>query len=152
MSHFPIWHEGVEWRTTEALFQALRVSDEETREKIRAEMNPMAAKMLAKNYAHMRTVEVLSEDDLNLMRLCLQLKIQQHPRLGEELQRTGERAIIEDVTFRIQTLRDEKPGSALFWGAALQEDGTWKGLNWLGRLWMELREHTREPDLSDIGL
>jgi predicted NAD-dependent protein-ADP-ribosyltransferase YbiA (DUF1768 family) len=77
-------------------------------------------------------VEPMSALDLDNMRLCLKLKIEQHPELREKLIQTGEAPIMEDCTRR-------QRGSGLFWGAALIE-GEWKGQNWLGRLWMELRQ------------
>ena len=48
MSPYPIEFNGKLYRTTEALFQALRFSDEEVIEAIRAEKSPMAAKFAAK--------------------------------------------------------------------------------------------------------
>lgn len=44
--------------------------------------------------------------------------------------------IVEDCTKR-------QRGSGLFWGAALI-DGKWQSQNWLGQLWMELREELEE--------
>lgn len=164
MSPFPVTYEEKEYRTTEALFQCLRVSDEETRELIRAEKSPMAAKFKAKALDHMRTVECLSEADLDLMRLCLRLKIEQHPQLRLWLLQTAELPIIEDCSRRPH-------GTGLFWGAKLlstytENDGLgevshgqskWSGMNKLGELWMELREqeavknHLKsEPDIFDL--
>ena len=46
MAPFPVLYGLLEWRTTEALFQALRfAADDPVRELIRAEKSPMAAKM-----------------------------------------------------------------------------------------------------------
>ncbi len=131
MAPFPIEFEGQTWRTTEALFQALRFSDLEIREKIRAEKSPMSAKMIAKSLRSQMTIEPMSEADLNNMRTVLQLKVIQHPELLEQLRATGNQRIIEDVTKRPQ-------GSGKFWGAAL-EDQIWEGENWLGVLWEEVR-------------
>ena len=144
MSPFPVTYEGKEYRTTEALFQALRVSDEETRELIRAEKNPMGAKFKAKSLAHMRTVTPLSEADRNLMRLCLKLKIERHTQLRHWLIQTGASPIVEDCTKR-------QRGTGLFWGAALlsEDELQWTGMNWLGRLWEELRDKTQ---LEQLGL
>jgi ribA/ribD-fused uncharacterized protein len=132
MAPFAVNHDGKVWRSTEALFQALRFEDEAIREEIRGEKSPMSAKFVAKKHKESMTVAPLSEADLNNMRLCLKLKIEQHPELVEALLKTGEAFIVEDCTKR-------QRGSGLFWGAALI-DGKWQGENWLGRLWMELRE------------
>jgi ribA/ribD-fused uncharacterized protein len=132
MAPFPVEHDGQRWPTTEALFQGLRFVDQEIRSKIRLHKSPMAAKMISKKYKMQMVVEPMSALDLDNMRLCLKLKIEQHPELREKLIQTGEAPIMEDCTRR-------QRGSGLFWGAALIE-GEWKGQNWLGRLWMELRQ------------
>lgn len=132
MSPFPVAYEGKEYRTTEALFQCLRVSDEGTRELIRAEASPMAAKFKAKALAHMRTTEPLSEADLDLMRLCLKLKIERHPQLRRWLVQTADLPIVEDCSRRPH-------GTGLFWGAAHVQGDEWNGQNKLGVLWEELR-------------
>ena len=131
MSPFPIEHEGKTYRTTEALFQALRFNDNEIIESIREQKSPMSAKMKAKKNKDRMMVEPLSSDDLDNMRLVLRLKLLQHPKLQDDLLATGDEEIVADCTKR-------PSGSGLFWGAALQE-GEWVGENWLGRLWTELR-------------
>lgn len=131
MSPHPVEWQGKEYRTSEALFQAMRFDDEDVIEAIRKEKSPMAAKMVAKKHRAQMTVEPMSEADLDNMRICLRLKVEQHPELREQLLATGEDQIVEDCSKR-------KRASGLFWGAAL--DGTdWVGKNQLGRLWMELR-------------
>ena len=133
MSPFPIEHEGKIWRTSEALFQALRFDDESIRELIREQKSPMAAKMMAKKHKDLMKVVPLSEDDhVNMMR-CLMLKLKQHPQLIDELIATGDSTIVEDVTSR------GKKGSNLYWGAMLDESGKWIGKNRLGRAWMHIR-------------
>ena len=71
------------------------------------------------------------KDDLDLMRQCLKLKVDQHPDLKDKLKTTGDRLIVEDCTAR-------QRGDALYWGMA-QVKGQWVGENWLGLLWMEVR-------------
>lgn len=132
MAPYPIEHAGKRWQTTEALFQAKRFDDEEIREMIRIEKSPMGAKMKAKKHKDKMTVEPMSDADLNNMRLVLMLKLEQHPELREMLVQSGDAFIVEDCTRR-------QRGSGLFWGAALIE-GEWVGKNWLGNLWMELRD------------
>jgi ribA/ribD-fused uncharacterized protein len=132
MAPYPVEYEGKEYRTTEALFQALRFDDEEIREAIRENKSPMAAKFVSRGNRDKMVVEPVSEQDLDNMRLCLRLKIEQHEELEAELLATGEEEMVEDCTKR-------QRGHGLYWGAAKQEDETWEGQNWLGRLWMELR-------------
>ncbi|MHA2045521.1 MAG: NADAR family protein [Candidatus Thorarchaeota archaeon] len=141
MSAFPVEYEGKVYRTTEALFQALRFDDETIIEEIREQKSPMSAKMKAKKNKDKMVVKQLSEQDLDLMRLCVRLKIEQHDDLRDKLIATGDELIVEDVTKR------RNKGSAMFWGAALEldtleEEGVevWTGQNWLGKIWAELRE------------
>jgi N-glycosidase YbiA len=139
MAPYPVTYQNLDYRTTEALFQCLRVpGDEEVRELIRAEKGPMQAKLAAQKYADRRTVVPLSEDDLDNMRVCLRLKVAQHYLLREWLLQTGERFIVEDCTRR-------QRGTGLFWGSALIE-GEWRGMNWLGVLWMEYRKELQAQE------
>lgn len=128
MSPHPIVYEGQEWRTAEALFQALRFADADVREAIRAARSPMTAKMVAKRHKQLRVVEPMGAKDLGNMRLCLRLKLSQHAELQAKLRATGDAAIYEDCTSR------GRRGSNLFWGA-MRVPGGWEGQNWLGRLW-----------------
>lgn len=134
MAPYPVHYDGQQWPTTEHLFQALRFTDPNIREIIRQIPSPMGAKLHAKSMPDTMAIQPLSEQDLDNMRLCLRLKIEQHPELKTALVATGDAIIIEDVTSR-----QNRPGNHLFWGMALQSDGTWKGTNTLGNLWMELR-------------
>ena len=131
MANFPVTHEGIQWRSTEALFQAMRFEDKAIRELIRMEKSPMGAKMKAKANVKSMTVEQLSERDLDNMRFVLRLKIEQHPELKQQLIDSEDAFIVENCTNRPH-------GSGLFWGSAFK-DGQWTGQNWLGKLWMELR-------------
>ena len=100
MASYPVVYRGKRYRTTEALFQSLRFDDEEVVEAIRAEKSPMGAKFVAKRHRAKMVVEPLSEQDLDNMRLCLRLKVEQHPELAEALLETGEELIVEDCTKR----------------------------------------------------
>lgn len=135
MSPHPITWNGEEYRTSEALFQCLRFRDREVIEEIRAEKSPMAAKMKAKKYKAKMVVKPRSLKDLDLMRRCLKLKVEQHPELKRQLLETGAEQIIEDCSRR-------RNRSGMFWGAAF--DGSqWSGTNFLGRIWMEIRHTLR---------
>jgi predicted NAD-dependent protein-ADP-ribosyltransferase YbiA (DUF1768 family) len=67
------------------------------------------------------------------MKMCVKLKLEQHPHLVKELKETGKCKIYEDVSSR------GKRGSNLFWGA-LMENGSWVGQNHLGNIWEEIRD------------
>lgn len=133
MSAFPVVFELKEYLTTEALFQALRFTNRpDIQELIRIEKSPMSAKMVAKGKVELMDENILySQKDIDNMRLCLRLKLEQHPELKEQLKATGNATIIEDCSNRPH-------GSGLFWGAEKTENG-WNGKNILGVLWMEER-------------
>lgn len=134
MSPYHILFNPYTYRTSEALFQALRFSDNEIQALIRAEKSPMDAKKVAKSRTSEMTVEMLSEKDVHNMEMCLRLKLRQHPELIDKLVATGDAIIFEDVTTRGDV------GSNLFWGAMLVEDEL-VGQNVLGKLWMKLRDY-----------
>ena len=140
MAPYPVTHNGRLYRTTEALFQALRFDSNETREEIRAEKSPMSAKMRAKGYRDQMVVVPQSDVDVANMKAVLRLKLNHHRSLAAKLRESGDATIIEDCTRR-------QRGSGLFWGAALI-DGEWQGENVLGRLWMELRDELESERAS----
>ena len=138
MSPHPVWFNGRRWRTTEALFQALRFTCDDLREQIRNESSPMGTKMVAKRLKNENAErsEIFSHKpmdttDMENMRMVLKLKIAQHPELLSKLLNTQNKRIIEDVTSRAGPRHE-------FWGA--RKDGElWVGHNHLGVMWMELR-------------
>jgi predicted NAD-dependent protein-ADP-ribosyltransferase YbiA (DUF1768 family) len=93
--------------------------------------------MLAKKYRHL-LADPDGETDLEMMRLCLRLKIEQHEDLKKLLLATGDKVIVEDCSARPR-------GDAFYWGWA-NINGQWVGENWLGRLWMDLRDNLRGLD------
>jgi predicted NAD-dependent protein-ADP-ribosyltransferase YbiA (DUF1768 family) len=132
MSPYPVIYDDVQWRTTEALFQALRFNDSHIKELIRLEKSPMGAKFKSKRFRGNMIVQPMSNLDVGNMELVLRLKIKQHPVIKAGLVSTGNQLIYEDVSNR-------KGGRHLFWGMR-KEDGVWVGENVLGKLWMKLRE------------
>jgi ribA/ribD-fused uncharacterized protein len=135
MSRHPTQYDGDDYRTAEALFQALRFDDGVIRRDIRQRVAPMAAKMRPKTYRDRMVVAPRSEQNVKNMRTVLRLKIAQHPELEALLLSTGDAYIVEDRTKRAND-------SGRFWGAAWM-DGSWQGMNTLGTLWMELRTELR---------
>jgi len=139
MSRCIIIHEELEWKSTEALFQAMRFpEDSPIREEIRLASNGFTAKLVAKAKRDEMSIRPCSKEDYDNMRFCIRLKIEQHSDLKQSLIASTELPIYEDVTARG---RDK---SNLIWGAIKHEDGTWEGLNMMGNLWEELREELRE--------
>lgn len=132
----PISYNGQLYRTSEALFQALRFEDPQIREEIRAQASPMAAKMKAKSYNENMIIDPMSEEDITNMKLCLQLKFDQHPNLKLKLISTRDHTIVEDIGKR----NGEKH---FFWGMK-QINGEWIGNNMMGKLLMQLRERYQQ--------
>lgn len=134
MAPYPITHNNMRYKTTEALFQALRFDDADVIKAIIETPSPMTAKMIAKKYKNKMIIEKFSDTDIDNMQLCLRLKTEQHPNLMQALIDTGDRLIVEDTTYRKRVCK---------WGAKLI-DGAWVGENMLGKLWMELRTELRQ--------
>ena len=67
---------------------------------------------------------------VGIMRNILRAKARQHPYVLRKLMATGNRTLIEN------SWRDD------FWGWGPNRDGK----NWLGRLWMEVRDELRAED------
>lgn len=145
MAPFPIQYQNTVYLTNEALFQCLRFEDfpgdpklkQQAQEAIRAQNSPMVVKWVSKRWFkdlgfH---VNIGDEQDLERMRLCLKLKINQHRHLVSELLKTEDKLIIEDSS-------NQKGKTRNIWGATYK-DGVWDGQNEMGRLWMELRAQLR---------
>lgn len=133
MSPHPVTTGGLTYRTTEALFQCMRLGlGSPLAEEVRAQRSPMSAKMIAKKHRARFIVAQQSPQDVENMRACVRLKADQHPELLRQLLGTGPRRIVEDCSRRPH-------GSGTFWGAARQDSGRWQGHNWLGEIWMALR-------------
>lgn len=97
------------------------------------------AKQIGKRYRQLMTTT--KENDKKLMDKVVRLKLAYNPDLIRRLIST-DGLIVEDVTTR-------KGGSASFWGAAKQEDGTWVGENALGVIWMEIRKDLKKVLLGE---
>ena len=118
----PLQLDGVEFRTSEQLFQLMKFRD---RDAVLAVYHAANPKMTAKKWekTHRR------ED------CCLQCKYEQSAAFREMLEESRGRCIVED-----QTSFPKK--NADTWGVKLQGDH-YVGPNLLGRLLMELRDNGR---------
>ena len=142
---------GHPFRTSEALYQALRYADDVSedgvliQELIRQEKSPMAAKMVSKKYYG------LTRDDWDFTRVkvmdwCLRAKLHAHwDKFGELLLATGSLPIVEE------SHKDR------FWGAVPLKgnNDVLEGENTLGYLLARLRSHVtdgRRPNIEELPI
>ena len=145
LSHFfpaPIVMDDETWATVEHYYQAQKSDDPAYRQAIRDTLSPGMAKRLAAPPQAPRRVSAQSwfrkngtlprpdwhEVKLGIMRRADLAKFTQHGELGVVLLATGDAELVEDSPF--------EP----YWGIGL--DG--HGLNWAGRVLMEVRAQLRE--------
>ncbi len=145
MSHFepsPIAIDGETWPTVEHYYQAHKSLDPEYRAAIRAAATPGEAKQLsarpdkdrlgAQRSWFAATGKPVRADwahvKLRIMRRADLAKYTQNPALAERLLATGEAELVEDSPY------DD------YWGVGM--DGG--GLNWAGRVLMEVRQILRD--------
>ena len=131
---FPLIVNGIDIRTSEALYQICRFPHiPEVQLEILAERSPMTAKMRSKPWRHETRADWM-EVRVRIMRWTLRVKLVQNwESFSKVLFETGDRYIVEKKTKR-----------ADFWGAQVQEDGSFYGKNVLGRLLMEIRDQANE--------
>jgi len=139
---YPIELGDINIATAEALYQALRYPDfPDIQKEILSITNPVKAKMHSRLYIHL-TRQDWGRIRTSIMRLVLQIKyISNMDKFGALLLSTNELPIVEE------SYRDT------FWGAKPIDREFLEGVNVLGRLLMELREHIKSKnELLPIGI
>lgn len=127
---FPLRVNGIEIRTTEALYQACRFPHlPEIQQKIIEQKSPMMVKMIS-NTNKKNSREDWDNIRLEVMNWCINIKLAQNfVSFGAVLHETGLKNIVEN------SAKDD------FWGAIPNEEGTiFTGKNALGILLMDLRK------------
>lgn len=125
--------DGLEYGSAEHLYQSLKATNDEDKELIRTAPTPDASKRVGRKvFSRMDWDSVKVE----AMRLTLYLKFYQNPELLLKLVETGNEELVE-VNWWHDT----------FWGVDCH---TGDGENWLGRLLMELRTHSKLLLVLDI--
>jgi len=133
LSHFwpsPIALQGALWPTVEHFYQAQKSADPGYRATIREAPTPAEAKSRADHWFRISGAALPAdwpERKLRAMREADAAKFGRYPDLAALLRETGTAELIED-----------SPDDA-FWG--IGPDG--QGLNWAGRVLMEVREALR---------
>ena len=93
---YPIHDQGVDYPSSEALFQCLRFpGDTEAQDAIRSASSGLFAKKRANPRAKRLTVPICDAADLSRMKLCLVLKLAQNPQLIAPLLATGAADMLE---------------------------------------------------------
>lgn len=118
--------DELEYQTTEHLYQALKTTNDDDKELIRLSKTPGLSKKNGKNVFLRMDWDYVK---LDAMRLSLFLKFHQNPDLLIKLLQTNNEPLIEYNSW-----------GDTYWGVCIK---TKKGENWLGRLLMELRTHTK---------
>ena len=137
----PILVCGIEIRSTEAYYQAMKFPDHpQVQELVLRERSPMIAKRVA--YEHQDKIRSdWLKINVPVMRHALRLRHAHHRETMTELFiRTEDRPIVEI------SMRDD------FWGAKPTGDGWAIGRNVLGRLWMEVRQQASDPEFLLDGV
>jgi ribA/ribD-fused uncharacterized protein len=128
---FPVVVNGLEIRTSEALFQMCRFPHlPDLQLKIQNEKSPLVAKWVSRPFINESRSD-WSEVNIEIMRWCLRVKLAQNfTMFGEILKSTGEKIIVEDSR------------KNAFWGAIRDKNNNnfLVGSNVLGQLLMELRK------------
>jgi ribA/ribD-fused uncharacterized protein len=135
-SAFTLQWCGYRFDTSEAAYHWMKFSDArpEIQEAIRMAPSAHEAFKLAEQYrSEVRRDWYTIRHDV--MRKILRAKVEQHEYVRRKLLETGDRLLVEN------SWRDG------FWGEG--DDG--RGLNWLGRLWMEIRAELRAQPNGDAA-
>lgn len=131
-AHTPILYDGVSYKNVEQLFQMMKFTDKEVREKVFAAPNP---KMTAKHYEKTHRQNDWGMMIVDAMKQCLQLKYEQSEAFRSALERSKGKYIVEDQSSFKKSWADT-------WGVKRQGD-LYVGPNLMGRLLMELRDNDR---------
>lgn len=121
---FPILYNNLVFPTSEHLYQAMKMTNDDDVEKIRKAKTPAKAKKLGNT---LPIVGNWNDIKLQVMEITLRTKFN-YPEMKEKLLATGDKDLEEGNTWGDK-----------FWGTV---DG--KGENWLGKLLMKIRNQLKE--------
>lgn len=132
---FPLRFEGLDYRTSEHLYQSLRFTDyPQVQQRIRNNPSPMGAKMATRPFRSTHSRSDWQEVCIEVMRFCLRLKLSSYRiSFGGLLLRTGDKPIVEES----RRNRNDP------WSARAKGPDILEGENGLGVLLMELREELK---------
>jgi hypothetical protein len=141
MSPHPVTFDGIQFPTTEHLFQWLRFEGYPAiQDAIRSAPSPSQAREIAVEHLMAIGDRIWSETDMDALRRAMRAKLTQYPCLRAHLAATAPVRLVADVG-------EWAPGFHPYWGAG-EVDGERHGENVAGRLWMELRDELNAPPAS----
>lgn len=133
-SSFAIWWKGLLFPTSEHVYHWEKFDDPRIKEKIRNALSAHEALKIAHANKNKYRKDWYDDDTdgrpvrVNTMKPILKAKAMQHEYVRRKVLETGDRELVED------SWRDD------FWGWGPNKNGQ----NWMGRLWMELREEWKK--------
>ncbi len=119
----PFQLEGVEWKTAEHYFQAMRFESEDYREKIRLSNSTQDAVKLGNSWFKKKKSN-WKKEQMTLMTRALYTQCQIYPEMKQAILETGEETLVENSQFDY------------FWGCGRDR----RGDNCYGRILMNIRE------------
>ncbi len=121
--------DGVVYPTVEHAYQCARYTDKKIISEIIEAKSPVKAWEVSSKYKHLQILEFKDENHkLKVMKELMRQKALQHDDVRNALIDSGDLKIVKHIV-------TPPPGDG-FWDDG--EDG--KGLNHIGRMWMEIRE------------
>ena len=124
--------DGFVYPTVEHAYQCQRYTDKKIIDEIRAAHSPVKAWETSSKYKDLQIPEFKDENHkLKTMKKLMRLKAEQHADVRQALLDSGDLKIVKHII-------TYPPGDG-FWDDG--EDG--KGLNHIGRMWMEIREELK---------
>lgn len=140
MYRTPLKVNGIEFLTSEALYQACRFPDHpQIQLSILQEKSPMNAKGVARTNDE-KTREDWYDVNILIMRWCVQIKyLQHHESFGILLDSTAPKEIVES------SAKDS------FWGA-IPQNGHLHGTNALGRVLKYVRDHDKVKTVTPLSI
>ena len=125
--------DGVLYPTVEHAYQCVRYTDEKIREEIRSQQSPVKAWETSAKYKQFQITEFKDPNyKLKVMKELMRAKALQHEDVRQALLDSENLQVVKHIT-------TGPPGDG-FWDDG--EDG--KGLNHMGRMWMEIRDELRK--------
>lgn len=120
--------DGVVYPTLEHAYQCARYTDPNIIEEIRTAHSPVKAWEISAKYKQFQIPEFKTEEHkLVTMKRLMRLKAEQHEDVRKALEDSGDLNIVKHIV--------SGPPADGFWDDG--EDG--KGLNHIGKMWMEIR-------------